>query len=229
MAHGDPESRILSSWKTNASAWIRAVREHEIASRETVTNQAIVNAILTLQPRLVLDAGCGEGWLVRALSAHGIRGIGIDATPELVEQARALDNSRYQVMNYAQLANAHSFQVDVLVCNFALLGDASANELLRAAAVHLKPDGHLVIQTLHPLMSLEPGSYQSGWREGTWAGFSDAFREAPPWYFRTLGDWFALFGRFGFRVRSVAEPTNLPGNPPFSILFTMAYPDAPRS
>ena len=36
----------------------------------------------------MLDIGCGEGWLARALEAEGIRVTGIDAVPGLIERAR---------------------------------------------------------------------------------------------------------------------------------------------
>ena len=41
-------------------------------------------AVLALQPERVLDLGCGEGWLCRALLANEIEAVGIDGVPELV-------------------------------------------------------------------------------------------------------------------------------------------------
>src|ERR1700674_1682806 len=66
------DARIVDSWRKNASPWTTAVRENQIASRALVTNKAIIDAVLSRSPRTVLDIGCGEGWLVRSLSEHGI-------------------------------------------------------------------------------------------------------------------------------------------------------------
>jgi SAM-dependent methyltransferase len=39
----------------------------------------------------VLDGGCGEGYLTRALVARGARATGIDVSPRLIERARRKD------------------------------------------------------------------------------------------------------------------------------------------
>lgn len=84
----DPEEALLASWQHNAQAWIAAVRGGAIASRRQVTDQAILLAILGRQPQRVLDLGCGEGWLLRALGERGIQAVGVDADPALVQAAR---------------------------------------------------------------------------------------------------------------------------------------------
>ena len=68
----NPEDALLDSWHQNAQAWIDAVRHGAIESRRQVTDQAILLAILGRQPERVLDLGCGEGWLLRALAGRGI-------------------------------------------------------------------------------------------------------------------------------------------------------------
>jgi len=55
------EKSILTCWQTNAAAWIKAVRQQEIESRRLVTDTAIIDAVLSLGPKHVLDVGCGEG------------------------------------------------------------------------------------------------------------------------------------------------------------------------
>lgn len=39
----------------------------------------------------VLDVGCGDGRHLRALVSHGVRGVGVDASPALIEAARRAD------------------------------------------------------------------------------------------------------------------------------------------
>ena len=73
MAAGSSEALILDAWHANAQAWERAVREGRIASRKLVTDQAIVEAVLSRSPRTVIDLGCGEGWLARALARAGVQ------------------------------------------------------------------------------------------------------------------------------------------------------------
>jgi SAM-dependent methyltransferase len=55
--------------------------------------------------RQVLDAGCGEGYLARALAARGAHVTGIDLSPRLIELARARDPGGridYQVGDLSQ-------------------------------------------------------------------------------------------------------------------------------
>ena len=78
---------ILKSWQTNSQSWISSIDQNEIASRLVATNAAIVKAILAHQPQRVLDVGCGEGWLSRAVYAPQGTVIGMDGVDSLVENA----------------------------------------------------------------------------------------------------------------------------------------------
>jgi 2-polyprenyl-3-methyl-5-hydroxy-6-metoxy-1,4-benzoquinol methylase len=57
------EDQITQSWTQNAKPWIKAVRERQIDSRRLITDQSIIDAILSSSPKSVIDIGCGEGWL----------------------------------------------------------------------------------------------------------------------------------------------------------------------
>lgn len=214
------EKHIIDSWMQNAKPWITAISKEEIESRKLVTNQAIVHAILQHQPRTVLDIGCGEGWLARALSNGGVSVQGIDVVPELVEEAASLGGGTFQVLSYEELAvGAIKAQFDVAVCNFSLLGDKSVNDVFQSIAELLHPDGYFIIQTIHPLAVGFEEQYEDGWRTGSWAGFNQQFTNPPPWYFRTLETWKALFADHGIDLREILEPL-LPGTDTFaSIIF----------
>ena len=49
------------------------MRGGRIESRRLATDGAIVAAVVEERARSVLDVGCGEGWLSRALSERGVR------------------------------------------------------------------------------------------------------------------------------------------------------------
>jgi len=99
------DEKIVDSWHTNATPWTSAVREQRIESRKLVTDRAIVDAVISRKPTSVLDLGCGEGWLVRSLSARGVqRVIGVDVVPALVEQARAAGGGEFHVASYEAIA-----------------------------------------------------------------------------------------------------------------------------
>ena len=220
------DERIVESWSRNSDPWVAAVRGREIASRALVTDAAIVDAVRRCSPRSGVDLGCGEGWLVRALPEVNM--VGVDAIPGLVEAARASSGSAgdFRVMSYEEIAAGRlQLSSDVAICNFSLIGEASTACLLRAAPTYLRPGGTLVVQTVHPLVSCGDAPYVDGWREGSWAGFSTDFTDAPPWYFRTLASWVALFLDSGLRLTALREPIHPETGKPVSLILMGQLPD----
>lgn len=203
------DKRIIECWHENVSPWTKAVRGGEIPSRKLLTNQAIIDAVLALRPTTALDLGCGEGWLSRTLAQHGILTLGVDAVKDLTDAARLYDDKpngtnpsypsqsherpSYKCLSYEQIIDgALERKFDVLVCNFSLLGKESVEGIFSTFSRLLSHQGHVVIQTPHPLGHANENDH-CGWRRGSWAGFSDEFSHPAPWYFRTMENWRSLF------------------------------------
>lgn len=214
------DAQIVESWDINALPWIAAVREGQIESRKQITDHAIIDAILSRLPRSVLDIGCGEGWLVRELAARNMHVVGTDAVQKLVEEARRAGGGDFRVLSYEEIAAGKlQVSVDVVVCNFALLGKESVEGVFGAVPSLLNSHGAFVVQTLHPMMACGDLPYRDAWREGSWAGFSTDFSNPAPWYFRTLASWTRLFVDSGFRLCEVREPIHPKTQKPASIIF----------
>ncbi|MBW4530710.1 MAG: class I SAM-dependent methyltransferase [Aphanothece saxicola GSE-SYN-MK-01-06B] len=216
------EEQILASWVVNAATWTRAVRRGEILSRERVTNGAILAAISAAAPRSLLDLGCGEGWLSHQCARRGIEVLGTDAVAEFTTIAAesAPPGARFQTLTYQQIADGGlNQQFDVVVANFSLLGDGILDELFQALPKLLTPGGSVLVQTLHPLLVCADYPYEDGWREGSWAGFSAAFRAPAPWYFRTMESWMRLFRRHDLVVKEMREPLDPLSGQPASVIF----------
>ena len=214
------DARIVDSWTRNAAPWTDAVRENRIESRNLVTNRAIVDAVLGRAPRTILDIGCGEGWLVRALAQHGIKGTGVDVVPSLIDQAASAGGGDFRVASYEEIAaGLLDVKVDAVVANFSLIGKESVEGVISRTPQLMERDGALIIQTLHPLVATGDQPYEDGWRHGSWAGFSSDFSDPAPWYFRTVETWKGLITECGFDSIEVREPLHPATGKPASIIF----------
>lgn len=215
----DHEQQILDCWHQNAEPWVDAIGNQEIASRVLATNLAIENAILATQPASVIDVGCGEGWLVRRLLERGTAARGLDVVPALIDAAKR-QGGEFAVASYEDIARGVvDWRADTVSCNFALIGKESTERLLQGVAGLLKPGGHFIVQTLHPVEACGSLPYQDGWRQGSWDGFNQRFVNAAPWYFRTLESWRALFAACGLQLRSEHWPIHPRTGRPASVLF----------
>jgi 2-polyprenyl-3-methyl-5-hydroxy-6-metoxy-1,4-benzoquinol methylase len=207
----DRAAQLRRSWNANAAAWTESVREQKIESRRVATDAAVIEAVLALQPRSVLDLGCGEGWLTRALATRGINATGVDASHELIEDARKLGGGSFHALAYDELTTIGE-TFDVIVANFSLL-----DERLPLAALHalLREGGALVIQTVHPTAI----GTEEGWRVENFAAFEGEWPEPMPWYFRTRDSWTAALRAGGFVVEEVREPRHPETGKPLSLIF----------
>lgn len=197
-------SPILQAWMVNAGRWCQLLDSGELESRVLVTNQAIVNRIAAARPARLLDVGCGEGWLCRALERYGIATWGVDGVPELIAAAKSKGNGQYSVATYEQLAAgfpAFNGLFNALVFNFCLYEAELTDRLLQRATEWVQPGGRLFIQTLHEevLANADGGPPDTGCLTEQWAGLK-GFKGSYQWYFRQLGDWEMCLHKAGWQL-----------------------------
>lgn len=221
MTSRPPQDRITESWTENADAWTQVVRDGLIPSRQAGTDAAIVAASAAYGAGPVLDVGCGEGWLVRALSVQGIVAAGVDVSAPLIERARELGGGAFDVATYAAIESDATVAAGpwrTIVCNFALLGDP-LHPLLAALRARLVPGGRLLVQTVHSWSARGEAPYRSEWRTETFDAFAVPFPAPMPWYYRTLSSWLQEFTLAGLRVTRVDEPVHPVTGAPLSLVF----------
>jgi SAM-dependent methyltransferase len=103
-------------------------------------------ALALLNPRpgeLILDIGCGDGALTQQIAAAGARVIGLDASPEMVEVARAKGVDAF-------VADAQALDLEAQVARFGRFDAAFSN-----AALHWMLDPNAVARGVFAL--LRPG------------------------------------------------------------------------
>jgi SAM-dependent methyltransferase len=113
----------------------------------------------------VLDAGCGPGLLLQALTAKGVRGYGLDASPAMVERARGRlarsgpDVPARVLVGGIERLPFHDGTFDV-VCSTGVIEYLSEDrEALSEFFRVLRPGGRLILSVTNawsPVNSLEP-------------------------------------------------------------------------
>jgi SAM-dependent methyltransferase len=107
-------------------------------------------ALALLDPRpgeLVLDIGCGDGTLTQQISAAGAKAIGLDASPEMVEVARAKGVDAYVADAQAldlEAQRSRFGRFDAAFSNAALHWMLDPNAVARGVFALLRPGGRFV-------------------------------------------------------------------------------------
>lgn len=217
----DMENKLVLSWETNANAWTQSVREQQIESRRLVTNRVIVDEITGYHPKRVLDVGCGEGWLARALSRNGIEVVGIDGSSSLIKQASEWGGGTFHHLNYTQICEEPTRlggTFDVIVCNFSILSE-DIQLFLQSLSSLLSSEGVLMIHTLHPFMIASRERYEDGWQTESFTGMGEGYKTEMPWYFRTTSSWIQELSDAGLQLKSCKEPIHPVTGKPLSLLL----------
>ena len=122
--------------------------------RETIAPNLPIFADLALRGGLVVDLGCGNGWVLRALlrDRPRLRGFGVDGFEGNIAQARALADKEGLAdrLTFA-LGDLHAFrleeQADLIVMNRALhhVWEAGPQKFIAKLRDALKPGGAAAI------------------------------------------------------------------------------------
>jgi ubiquinone/menaquinone biosynthesis C-methylase UbiE len=111
----------------------------------------ILDELVDVAGRDVLDVGCGEGWLVRHLAGRGARPVGLDPLAVALERARQRDagapEGRYlQGAGEALPFVDSSFDVVVFFNSLHHVPVESIDAALAQAARVLRPEGVIYVQ-----------------------------------------------------------------------------------
>lgn len=105
----------------------------------------------------VLDIACGPGYHARALAQRGVRAVGLDLRPEMLEFAQEQAAAEGVQVEWLA-ADMRNFQLDppveMALCMFdgldALLTNHDIRQHLRTVAANLTPGGLYLLEQTHP-------------------------------------------------------------------------------
>lgn len=138
------------SWEENAGFWSTIIRGGRDRYRTGLTDLAVLDAAGDCTGLRVLDAGCGEGYLTRALTSRGAHVAGIDKTLPLIEAARDADPAGTYLHGSVMDLPFPPDSFDLVVANHLLNDLPDVDRPVAEFARVLSPGGRLVILMLHP-------------------------------------------------------------------------------
>lgn len=143
---------LSDAWEAEAGNWVAWARR---PGHDSYWRFHLDRFLQLLPPPngLTLDIGCGEGRFPRDLKARGYEVVGVDASPTLIEHARAADpEGDYRVADAASLPLADA-SVQLVAALLSLHDiDDMAGAVAEAARV-LVPGGRLCAAVVHPINS----------------------------------------------------------------------------
>lgn len=172
---------------------------------------AMLRLIGDVSDQRVVDAACGPGFYLEALLARGASVTGCDASPRMIELARARVGESVDLRVHSldePLAWINDASIDVIVCALAYHYLDDRLGFLHEAARVLRSDGRLVISTHHPTEDwrrlggsyFEVGAVTETWSKG-W--------EITAWRL-PLTRLTEEFATAGFLIERLVEPTPEP-------------------
>lgn len=159
---GQNKNRKDTSWQSVAGWYDALVGDKGSYYHEKVVIPGVVNMLSNVKYDSVLDLGCGQGILGRALQEK-ISYQGIDISKALVESAKGRDksaNHKYAVGDITKKLPLEKKDFDVATCILALQNVTNSEEVIKIAFMHLREMGRLVLVLNHPCFRIPR---QSAW------------------------------------------------------------------
>jgi trans-aconitate 2-methyltransferase len=165
--------------------------------------EALLDLLTPKAGERILDLGCGAGQLTAAIARTGAVALGIDASPEMIAQARA----NFPALDF-RIGDATNFSVseplDAVFSNAALHWVKNAGAVAACVTRALRPAGRFVA---------ELGGH------GNIQSVVNAIREVLgpvelPWFYPAIGEYASLLESHGLEVRRAElfdRPTRVEG------------------
>jgi trans-aconitate methyltransferase len=143
----------------------------------------------------ILDLGCGTGHLTSQIAASGARVVGVDRSPDMIQQAREkYPNLPFEVMDAREIAFPEPF--DAIFSNATLHWIKEPEKVIAGIVKSLKPGGRFVAEfggkgNVAALMV----AIERAWHELELPGPA-----ANPWYYPSVAEYSGLLDKHGLEV-----------------------------
>ena len=197
----------------------------------TLIDPTLLKVVGKSRGKEVLDLGCGNGYLSRKLAKGGAKVTAVDASPQMIRNAKAHDPKglltiRYVHSSAGRLKGVPSSKFDVVVANMSLMDIEGAEDAVKEVSRVLKRSGRFVASISHPCFDVMS---HSGWQAEKVMGrppvvyrmvtaYRKPFSEDVPWgvgtdrkmhtrsFHRPLGWYARIIRSCGMAITALEEP-----------------------
>ena len=204
--------QVIQAWSQFSPDDVARFGDEGDSARRLLLNPAIFALLGNVAGKVILDAGCGQGYLCRLLARQGAHVTGIEPAIPWFRYAVQREEAEPLGISYIQhdlsrwTATPETF--DCVIANMVLMDIPDYLPALNACVTSLKPDGDLILSILHPCFE-EPGA---AWDEKQCVEVRNYFAERAVrqtrGYFihRPLSAYLNSLIQSGCRLKSVQEP-----------------------
>jgi len=159
---------------------------------------------------VVLDAGCGEGYLSRILASRGASVTGIDISPRLVQIAREKDPEgkiTYQVADLSQPLPAYRHHFDLIASHLVLNDVYDYRGFLTTLGTVAKPGGRLVLSMNNPYSYVVRSHISNYFDSGKAFSYRGMAQEGVKvhFYHQTLEEYLDVCFAAGFQLQRLVD------------------------
>ena len=148
----------LTRWDAAAAAYDLRQGRFGDPFRRLLIDPVLFNLLGDVRGQIILDAGCGNGYLTEKLAEKGATVIGIDGAPLMVARAQKNFPSRhFEVANLAVSLPFANQQFDVVIANMVIHSLGEPATALSEFHRLLKPTGRLFLTLPHPAFAYPVG------------------------------------------------------------------------
>lgn len=140
---------VEKQWNENAEDWNRWIGDEGDSNRRESSDSYLWKYIGNVDDNVILDAGCGNGYLIikLALDTHAKQIIGVDLSSTLIKLAKEnihrrvkddKDQQRIELYHdsITKLKNIKNNSIDLIISNYVLMDTPNLNLVLQV--IHLK-------------------------------------------------------------------------------------------
>jgi 2-polyprenyl-3-methyl-5-hydroxy-6-metoxy-1,4-benzoquinol methylase len=205
-------AEALQHWASYPREVIEGFGDQGDFARQHLLNPAIFQLLGDVQGKLILDAGCGQGYLCRLLARRGAHLIGVEPTEPMIRYAIEREHDEKLGITYVQQDlsswSAPDERFDVAIANMVLMDIPDYQLAILNCVRALNDQGSFIFSILHPCFEATDAEYTEHGHVIVHEYFEEQrIKQLYGYRFhRTLSQYLNLVIQCGCRIAEIVEP-----------------------